>query len=148
MLAAQPEQRGVPVQRGLPFARRAPLPVDLALREGLFGLRVGDLAAEVVERLEFLAPAVAHRFDERGIAVGDEVEERLRRRPFLALEIEREGGRERDQRRRDAQAARRSQLHQPLAAGAIADLVVVLRADHEPATGKMRGGSCLRHTRS
>src|SRR2546430_11311682 len=32
---------------------------DLALREGLFGLRVGDLAAEVVERLEFLAPAVA-----------------------------------------------------------------------------------------
>src|SRR5205823_14358788 len=31
-----------------------------------------------------------------------------------------------------------------LAAGAIADLVVVLRADHEPATGKMRGGSSVR----
>src|SRR5205823_13865883 len=111
--------------------------VDAALRKRFLGLRVRDFPAEVAERLEFLAPALAHRLDQRGIAVGDEVEERLRRRPLLALEVERERRRERHERRGDAQTTRRGQLREALAPCPVADLVVVLRADDEATSGKM-----------
>src|SRR5947209_11041138 len=140
MFAAKRKERRVPAERRLSLAGGAPFPVDAALLECLLRLRVGDLAAEVVEGLELLAPPLAHRLDERFVAVGDEVEERFGRPPFLALEVQGQRRGKRGERRRDAGASRRGQLHQAVAPRAVADLVVVLREDDEAASGQVRRG--------
>src|SRR5207253_9223045 len=105
MLAAQREQLPVPAQRRLSGGAVAPTAVDLAALERLLVLRVRNFAAPG-ERLEFLAPSVAHRFDEGGVVVAHEILERFGRVPLLSLEGERQRGRERGEGGGDAQAAR------------------------------------------
>src|SRR5207237_10513861 len=141
MLAPQFQERLVPAERrasGRAFAVRA---IDAAAQERLLELRIRHLFLEAAERLELLAPALAHRLPQRGIAVADEVLERLGRGPFLALEEERQRRRERRQRRRCAQPTRRGQRGEPLAPGPVADLVVVLRADDESTPGQVTARS-------
>src|SRR5712691_8417749 len=142
MLAAQREQVPVPEERRA-ACRGVPVrAVDLAAQERLLVLRVGDLAGPGEGR-ELLAPTLAHGLHQRRVAVADEVLERLGRGPLLALEEQGERGRERGQRRGDAQAAGRSERGQPLAARAVADLVVVLRRDHEAPAGQVGAGRAV-----
>ena len=81
--------------------------------------------------LGILLAALADGKGQCRVAVADEVLERLGRGPLLALEEQGERGRERGQRRGHAQAAGRGERGEPLAAGPVADLIVVLRCDHE-----------------
>src|SRR4051812_29774059 len=137
MVAPEREQRLVPAQGGGVLAPA----VDAAPPERLLVVRVWHVGPG--EALELLAPSLADGLHQRGIAVRDEVLERLARAPFLALEIERQRRLQRQHRRGGAHPALVRQRGQPFALRAIADLIVVLRADDEVPRAQVRRGRAV-----
>ena len=115
--------------------RVASRPVEDRGRERVLGLRVGRRGLVRVELLELRAAAAPDGFDEVGVGVADEVRERVGLPVLLANEQQRhERGAQRCC-RRELQAGGIDERREPLAGGAVADLVVVLGEDDEALTG-------------
>src|SRR5262249_52461168 len=87
---------------------------------------------------ELLAAALRDRAAELGLVVG-EVQKGARGGELLAHEQQRRLGREQQQRRRGAVERGRDEVGEPLAQGAVADLVVVLGREDEGARRRAAG---------
>jgi hypothetical protein len=101
--------------------------VELRAEERLARLRVGHVSRETLEPLELALAPLARRLGDRLVDVVGEELERRALVPLLAHEEERRARGEERHRRGDAERV----LGQPVAERAVADLVVVLRADDE-----------------
>ena len=128
-------QRGQPpvdVQEdGVPAARRAPTSRAGSARRSRV-LRVGDDGRVPAHPRELRDPPLGGRLPEVGLGVRGEELERRRRRPLLAHEEHRRERAAQGQQRRARQLVVVEVLGQPVAASAVADLVVVLAAHDEP----------------
>ncbi len=110
-----------------PLDRGIAAPRELRALERRHVLRIGDLTAELGERLELPAPAVARGL---GDLVVDVVGEELERRLLAVLLAHEQHRDERREQRAEGRQRPRRRRH-PVAVGAVADLVVVLREDDE-----------------
>src|SRR5712692_3744600 len=104
-------------------------PTEFAGQERGFGLRVGNLVSDIRvgkggEILEFVSAALRHSLSQALVMVGEE-EERSARRPLLAHEQERRGGRTQQQGRGRSIGRQVDLVMQTLAQGSIADLIMV-----------------------
>ena len=95
--------------------------------------------AELGKASELLAPAAADSVGEFGAEIAEE-RERLRRPPFLAHEQHRDRGAQQIERGNGADRFRRRQGGDPVAHGAVADLVVVLQEGDERGGRQMGAG--------
>ena len=132
-LAPQPQQ----LERTAPPACRGVEPRPL---EGRRVLRVGQLAREAGEVGELAPPALARRVGDERIDVVGEVLERRGLAVLLALEEERRIEAEEDDSRGHAPLGG----GQPVADGAVADLVVVLGARHDPRPSGRESSAAMR----
>ena len=127
------------------------LPVELGRGKGRFGHRVGDALAhrrvlELREAGELVAPALAHGVGQIGPEIAEE-RERLRRRPFLAHEQHRHLRQQQVDGGDGAHRLGRRGGRQPVAEGAVADLVVVLDEGDEGGRRQVCAGLAARHGR-
>ncbi len=99
---------------------------SVGIRDRLAACRVGERG----EMLKLAAASLAHQLRQLRIVVGEEQEGRLRA-PLLAHEQHRDERAEQQQRGGRPQRLGVGQGREPVAERAIADLVVVLQADHE-----------------
>ena len=101
-------------------------------------LRVGDGRDVPLHPRELAEPALRHRPAEVGLGVGGEERERRGRAPLLAHEQHRRERRGQREQRGHGEPVVVERLGQPVAAGAVADLVVVLVA-RRPAASRAPG---------
>ena len=97
---------------------------------GIGNVRAGRLIGELREAGELAPPALGHARAQIRAEIAEE-EERLGRGPFLAHEEEGQGGREEEHRGGRAHRIGGGERGDPLAEGAIADLIVILEEAHE-----------------
>src|SRR6185503_11840582 len=110
-------------------------PVEPAAQERLLRVGVGNGVTqrgilELAEALELATPSIAHRNGQLVVEVAEEQEGSFAG-PFLAHEEEWWGRGEQRQRDHRFESIGRRDRAQPLAEGAVADLVVVLQELHE-----------------
>ena len=119
-----------------------PAPVELRRQEGRFGDRIGNLrrllgSANSGKRANSAATPVSDGFRQIAVEIAEE-RERLRARPLLAHEQHRRLRQQEIDARERADRRGRSKRAQPLAEGAVADLVVVLNERDEGAGREVR----------
>ena len=146
--AARPARGGTSEPARVRLPARASLPVELGRGKGRVGQRVGDALArrrvlELRKAGELVAPALAHGIGEIGPEIAEE-REGLRRRPFLAHEQHRHLRQQQVDGGDGAHRLGRRRGRQPVAEGAVADLVVVLDERDEGGRRQARAGLAAR----
>ena len=140
---AKGEEPPVPVEHLGVSPLLAFVPAQPALLERLDGEGIGELVPMVAQLGELLAAALDHRRPQRRVLEVGEEAKRRRRAPLLALEQQWRARTEQDHARRQLRRAGADEVDEALATGAIADLIVVLRGDDEPVSGRVADGSAV-----
>ncbi len=130
----QSDQLGIELQHHavLPFPPQGM--IQPRTQESLFVLWIGDILTPAVA-VEFLSAALAYRRRQFRIFKAGEEQERCLTGEFLAHEQQRQIRREQYHPRRQLERLKRDKLAKPVAVHAIADLIMILRTDHETLGG-------------